>query len=77
MLGDGDAVFFNAEAVHSYERVGDESCTALILTMPEALLGNHSGSKLALGKKKLGRGVPPRFHFLEVTPLFCWVWRVM
>jgi hypothetical protein len=59
MLGDGDAVFFNAEAVHSYERVGDESCTALILTMPEALLGNHSGSKLALGKKKLGRGVPP------------------
>jgi transcriptional regulator with XRE-family HTH domain len=52
MLEDGDAVFFNAEAVHSYERVGDESCTALILTMPEALRGNHSGSKLALGKKK-------------------------
>lgn len=52
MLGDGDAVFFNADAVHSYERVGDQPCTALILTMPEALRGNPSGSKLALGKKK-------------------------
>jgi transcriptional regulator with XRE-family HTH domain len=52
MLADGDAVFFNAEAVHSYERVGDQPCTALILTMPEALRGNPSGSKLALGKKK-------------------------
>jgi transcriptional regulator with XRE-family HTH domain len=51
-LDGGDAVFFNAEAVHSYERVGDEVCTALILTMPEALRGNHSGSKLALGAKK-------------------------
>ena len=51
-LEDGDAVFFNAEAVHSYERVGDESCTALILTMPEALRGNHTGSKLSLGAKK-------------------------
>ena len=52
MLEDGDAVFFNAEAVHSYERVGDEPCTALILTMPEAFRGNASGSKLAMGKKK-------------------------
>jgi transcriptional regulator with XRE-family HTH domain len=51
-LEDGDAVFFNAEAVHSYERVGDEVCTALILSMPEALRGNPSGSRLALGKKK-------------------------
>ena len=50
MLEDGDAVFFNSEAVHSYERVGDEPCTALILTMPEALRGNSPGSKLA-GKK--------------------------
>ncbi len=52
ILEDGDAVFFNAEAVHSYERVGDEVCTALILSMPEALRGNPSGSRLALGKKK-------------------------
>jgi transcriptional regulator with XRE-family HTH domain len=51
-LEQGDAVFFNAEAVHSYERVGDEACTALILTMPEALRGRSSGSKLGLGAKK-------------------------
>jgi transcriptional regulator with XRE-family HTH domain len=47
-LSGGDAVFFNAEAVHSYESKGDASCTALILTMPEALRGTHSGSKLPL-----------------------------
>jgi transcriptional regulator with XRE-family HTH domain len=51
-LDEGDAVFFNAEAVHSYERVGEEDCTALILTMPEALRGRSSGSKLGLGAKK-------------------------
>jgi transcriptional regulator with XRE-family HTH domain len=45
----GDAVYFNAEAVHSYERIGDTPCTALILTMPEPLRGNPSGSRLALG----------------------------
>jgi transcriptional regulator with XRE-family HTH domain len=50
-LEEGDAVFFNSEAVHSYERVGEEVCTALILTMPEALRGRASGSKLGLGKK--------------------------
>jgi transcriptional regulator with XRE-family HTH domain len=42
----GDAVFFNAEAVHSYESTGDASCTALILTMPEALRGTHTGAKV-------------------------------
>jgi transcriptional regulator with XRE-family HTH domain len=47
-LTDGDAVFFNAEAVHSYERAGDTPCEALILTMPEALRGTHSGSRLPL-----------------------------
>ena len=51
-LASGDAVFFNAEAVHSYERIGDEPCTALILTMPEPLRGHASGSKLALGARK-------------------------
>ncbi len=45
----GDAVYFNAEAVHSYERMGDTACTALILTMPEPLRGNPSGSRLTLG----------------------------
>jgi transcriptional regulator with XRE-family HTH domain len=45
----GDAVYFNAEAVHSYERIGDTPCQALILTMPEPLRGNPTGSRLALG----------------------------
>jgi transcriptional regulator with XRE-family HTH domain len=30
----GDAVYFDPAAKHSYERVGDEPCAALILTMP-------------------------------------------
>jgi transcriptional regulator with XRE-family HTH domain len=30
----GDAVYFHADTTHSYERVGDQTCTALILTMP-------------------------------------------
>jgi transcriptional regulator with XRE-family HTH domain len=47
-LEGGDAVFFNAEAVHSYESEGDKSCTALILTMPEPLRGTHSGAKVPL-----------------------------
>jgi transcriptional regulator with XRE-family HTH domain len=49
-LETGDAVFFNAEAVHSYERLGDTPCTALILTMPEPLRGHPSGSRIPLGK---------------------------
>jgi transcriptional regulator with XRE-family HTH domain len=49
-LESGDAVFFNPEAVHSYECIGDQPCTALILTMPEPLRGNHSGSRIPLGK---------------------------
>jgi transcriptional regulator with XRE-family HTH domain len=51
-LDSGDAVFFHAEAVHSYESIGDTSCTALILSMPEALRGTHTGSKVPLMKPK-------------------------
>jgi transcriptional regulator with XRE-family HTH domain len=54
-LSGGDAVFFNAEAVHSYESRGDAACTALILTMPEALRGTHTGAKLALSAQA-GKG---------------------
>jgi quercetin dioxygenase-like cupin family protein len=41
----GDAVYFHADATHSYERVGEETCTALILTMPEPARGNHAVSR--------------------------------
>jgi len=30
----GDAVYFHASTTHSYQRVGDDPCTALILTLP-------------------------------------------
>ena len=55
-LGDGDAVFFNAEAVHSYESMGDKAATVLILTMPEALRGTHTGSKLPLSAPDAAKG---------------------
>jgi transcriptional regulator with XRE-family HTH domain len=55
-LSSGDAVFFNAEAVHSYQSAGDSSCTALILTMPEPLRGAHSGSKLPLSPTDANKG---------------------
>jgi transcriptional regulator with XRE-family HTH domain len=37
VLERGDAVYFDPSAKHSYERIGDEPCTALILTIPEPL----------------------------------------
>lgn len=43
---EGDAVYFNSSAPHSYERQGEELCTALILTMPEPLRGIHTGSRV-------------------------------
>ena len=51
-LGDGDAVFFAADAVHSYDSIGDKACEALILTMPEPLRGAHTGSRLPLSASK-------------------------
>lgn len=45
-MEEGDAVYFNSSAAHSYERVGEEDCTALILTMPEPLRGIHTGARI-------------------------------
>ena len=45
-MEEGDAVYFNSSATHSYERVGEEDCTALILTMPEPLRGVHTGARI-------------------------------
>ncbi|HLI77145.1 MAG TPA: XRE family transcriptional regulator [Acidobacteriaceae bacterium] len=41
----GDAVFFHANATHSYEAVGKE-CQALILTLQEHPRGHHTGSRV-------------------------------
>ena len=35
VLETGDAVYFDASVKHSYERIGEEPCRALILTIPE------------------------------------------
>ncbi len=43
----GDAVYFSAEAAHSYGRISDEECTALILTMPEPLRGHQTGGRIS------------------------------
>jgi transcriptional regulator with XRE-family HTH domain len=49
-LEQGDAVYFDAAAPHSYERLGDAPCTAMILTLPEPPRGNHTGSRIPLVK---------------------------
>jgi transcriptional regulator with XRE-family HTH domain len=59
-LDSGDAVYFNAEAVHSYERIGDTECTALILTMPEPLRGNPTGSRLPMSAAPSRATLPGR-----------------
>src|SRR5579875_279657 len=45
-LEGGDAVFFHASTTHSYERVGDEECTALIITLQDHPRGHHTGSRI-------------------------------
>lgn len=37
VLERGDAVYFDPSVKHSYERMGEETCTALILTIPEPM----------------------------------------
>lgn len=51
-LDQGDAVFFQAGPVHSYERVGDQDCTALIITMQEQPRGHHTGSRVPVRSPK-------------------------
>ncbi len=50
----GDAVFFHASTTHSYERIGTNECTALIITMQEQPRGHHSGSRIPLRSAKNG-----------------------
>jgi len=45
-IEDGDAVYFHADTTHSYQCVGDEPCSALILTMPEPARGIHTGTRI-------------------------------
>ena len=45
-LENGDAVFFHASTTHSYERIGEDDCTALIITLQEHPRGHHTGSRI-------------------------------
>lgn len=47
ILERGDAVYFDPSAKHSYERLGDEPCTALILTMPEGVRSSQAALRMA------------------------------
>jgi transcriptional regulator with XRE-family HTH domain len=47
VLERGDAVYFDPSAKHSYERIGDEPCTALILTIPEGMRTNQTTMRMA------------------------------
>ena len=42
LLEPGDAVYFDPAVKHSYERIGDEQCTALILTIPEPMRASQA-----------------------------------
>lgn len=42
VLERGDAVYFDPAVTHSYERIGDEPCTALILTIPEPMRSSQA-----------------------------------
>ncbi len=53
-LESGDAVFFHANTTHSYERTGDDSCLALIITMQEHPHGQHTGSRIPVRSSKTG-----------------------
>ena len=47
ILERGDAVYFDPSAKHSYECVSEESCTALILTIPEGSRAAQSTPRIA------------------------------
>jgi mannose-6-phosphate isomerase-like protein (cupin superfamily) len=54
-LDQGDAVYFDADSTHSYERVGAEDCAALILTLPEPAGNTPVRSNLPLSKESGAR----------------------
>ena len=47
VLESGDAVYFDPSAKHSYECVGDEASTALILTIPEGSRARQPAPRIA------------------------------
>ena len=56
VLERGDAVYFDPAVKHSYERIGDEPCTALILTIPEGMRANQAALRIAPQAQALSNG---------------------
>jgi transcriptional regulator with XRE-family HTH domain len=54
VIESGDAVYFHADAQHSYQCVGEKPCSALILTMPDPPRGHHTGSRIPVMRPKMG-----------------------
>jgi transcriptional regulator with XRE-family HTH domain len=42
VLDEGDAVYFDAEAVHSYEQLGENPCSAMILSVSDPVRGGRA-----------------------------------
>lgn len=47
VLERGDAVYFDPSVKHSYERIGEEPCTALILTIPDGMRASQAPLRMA------------------------------
>jgi len=56
ILERGDAVYFDPSVKHSYERMGDEPCTALILTIPDAMRSNQQPVRIAPQAQAVANG---------------------
>ena len=56
--GPGDAVYFDASTIHSYECAGDEPCSALIVTLQQPVAIPNSGPRIA--PPSLATGQPNR-----------------
>jgi transcriptional regulator with XRE-family HTH domain len=56
ILERGDAVYFDPAVKHSYERLGDEPCTALILTMPESARSSQPPARMAPQPQAVANG---------------------
>lgn len=60
VLERGDAVYFDPSVKHSYERIGEEQCTALILTMPEGMRSSQTPIRMTPQAQSAANGTNGR-----------------
>lgn len=56
ILERGDAVYFDPSVKHSYECTSEEPCTALILTIPEAMRGSQAPLRMTPQPQAVANG---------------------